>query len=336
MLDTNHGTQEDKMTVRIGIIGTANGHAAVVAGFLNGWSEEAPTIVRAGGYLDPYYHFWQYQRMEEVMATGSPTAAPTTRVTKIWGEDRDLAARIAFACDIPELCQSVDDACVDVDAVMVLSGDPEEQPRQAAGALERGLPTFIDKPLASNVEACKAVFAQARRTGAPVFSGSGLRWSSELQNAKRDFTEGFSEPIEAIYVKVPNRVEQYGIHAVEMANIFLGADVRRVSAIQDDNRCAAILSYATGQTALVEMLNAQIRPSYCVIVYGQRHTKMVHLYDTALGFIGLFDSFLSMVSTRVAPVAEAEVVRLMEIVFAVQDASALSKSVDLPPYGAPL
>ena len=319
------------MTVRIGIIGTANGHAAVVAGFLNGWSEEAPTPVRAGGYLDPYYHFWQYQRTEEAMATGSPRAA-AARVTKIWGEDRDIAERIAFACQIPEVCPSVDDACLDVDAVMVLSGDPDQQPKQAAGALERGLPTFIDKPLASSVEACNAVFALARRTGAPVFSGSGLRWATELQNAKRDFTEGFLEPIEGIYVKVPNRVEQYGIHAVEMANIFLGADVRRVSAIQDHNRCAALLSYGTGQTALIEMLHAQVRPSYCVVLYGQRHTKMVHMYDTALGFIGLFDSFLSMVSTRVAPVDEKEVVRLMEIVFAVQDACALSKPVELAPF----
>ena len=171
------------MTVRIGIIGTANGHAAVVAGFLNGWSEEAPTIVRAGGYLDPYYHFWQYQRMEEVMATGSPTAAPTARVTKIRARTETSRRRIAFACDIPELRQSVDDACVDVDAVMVLSGDPEEQPWQAAGVLS-GLPTFIDKPLASNVEACRAVFAQARRTGAPVFSSSGLRWSSESRTLR--------------------------------------------------------------------------------------------------------------------------------------------------------
>lgn len=310
------------MSIRIGVVGTTNGHAAIVAGFLNGWSENAPTPVRAGGYLDPYYHFWQYQRTEQAMVTGTPHAAGSARVTKIWSAEQDVAEVIASACDISEICSSVADACVDVDAVMVLSGDPDQQPAQAAPALDRGLPTFIDKPLASDVESCRAVFTRARQGGAPLFSGSGLRWSIELQNAKREFTEGFAEPIEAIYVKVPNRVEQYGIHAVEVANIFLGADVRQVSAVHDATRTVALLTYASGQTAVIETLHAQVRPSYCVIIYGQRHTRTVHLYDTALGFLGMFDAFLSMISTGVPPVPETEVVRLMEIVFAVQEACA--------------
>ena len=198
-----------------------------------------------------------------------------------------------------------------------------------APALDRGLPTFIDKPLASDLESCRAVFARARQGGAPLFSGSGLRWSIELQNAKREFTEGFAEPIEAIYVKVPNRVEQYGIHAVEIANIFLGADVRQVSAVHNATRIVALLT-GSGQTAVIETLHAQVRPSYCVIIYGQRHTRTVHLYDTALRFLGMFDAFLSMVNTGVAPVPEAEVVRLMEIVFAVQEATAQTAVIELP------
>ena len=122
-----------------------------------------------------------------------------------------------------------------------------------------------------------------------------------------------------------------GSIAVEIANIFLGADVRQVSAVQDATRAVALLTYASGQTAVIETLHAQVRPSYCVVIYGQRHTRTVHLYDTALPFLGMFEAFLSMISTGVPPVPETEVVRLMEIVFAVQEAAAGTNAVQLPP-----
>jgi predicted dehydrogenase len=320
------------MTVRIGVIGTKNGHAAIIAGYLNGWSESAPTPVRAGGYLDPFYHFWQYQRPEETMESGSPDLGGHARVTKIWSPDSSAARAIAAACDIDEVSATIEDASTDVDAVMVLSGEPEEHPRQAGPALERGLPTFIDKPLGSDIHQCQEMYAQAARGGAPLFSGSGLRWSAELKVAKQEFVSGYGERIEGIYVKVPNRMDQYGIHAVEMANVVLGADVRCVKGFTAGNRATAVLEYGSGQTAVIETLYAQVRPSYCVVVYGQRHTKMYHLYDTSLPFIAMFQDFVKMATEGTVPVPEQEVLRMMTITFAAEQACSGGGDVQLPPY----
>jgi predicted dehydrogenase len=322
------------VAVRVGLIGTKNGHAAIVAGYLNGWSESAPTPERAGGYLDPWYHFWRFQRTEEAMVSGSADLGGIARVTKIWSDDPARAAMIATACSIDDVCSSIEDACTDVDAVMVLSGDPDQHPVQAGPALERRLPTFIDKPLGADISKCRAMFAQAARSGAPLFSASALRWSTEMHLARDEFLTGYGEPIEGVYIKVPNVIEQYGIHAVEMANVLLGADVRTVKGASAGNRSTAILHYGSGQTAVIEALHAQVRPSYCVIVYGQRHTKMHHLYDTGLPFIGLLRAFVKMAEDGTVPVSEPEVLQMMAITFAAEEACKHSVGVELPPYPA--
>ncbi|HUB69395.1 MAG TPA: Gfo/Idh/MocA family oxidoreductase [Acidimicrobiales bacterium] len=321
--------------VKVAIVGTRNGHAVVFGGFLNGWSPEAPTPEQAGGYFDPYYHFYQYQRAEQALASGSPVVAPGARVTKIWSPDEGAARMVARACKIDEVAGSLEAACSGVDAVLVLDGDPVEHERQAAAALDAGLPTFVDKPMATDVNSCLALYERARDSGAPLFSGSGLRWSKELLIARREFDEGFNEKVEAIYVKVPNRPDQYAIHAVEMCNVLLGADVRDVRGHDAGGRAVALLSYGSGQSAVLETLHRQARPSYCVVCYGQRHTRTYHLYDTALPALGLLQGFLDMVRTGTPPVPQQEVLRMMEVTLAVQQACASGGSVQLAPYEAP-
>jgi hypothetical protein len=95
-----------------------------------------------------------------------------------------------------------------------------------------------------------------------------------------------------------------------------------------------MLHYGSGQTAVIEAFHAQVRPSYCVIVYGQRHTKMYHLYDTGLPFIGLLRAFVKMAEDGMVPVSEAEVLQLMTITFAAEEACKQSSGVELPPYPA--
>ena len=320
------------MSLKIGMVGTDNGHAAILAGCVNGWAESAPTPLRAGGYVDPFYHFWQYQRTELALMSGQPTPFGSTRVASIWGSNVEATASIASACSIPHVASSIEELCDNVDAVMVLSGDPDLQPGQAAPSLRRGMPTFIDKPMAATVAACREVYAQANRHGAKLFSGSGLRWSVELHNALREFTDGYQEKIEGLYIKVPNVMAQYGIHAVEIANVFLGADVRSVGGTSAGNRSVLLLEYGTGQSAVIETLYAQVRPSYCINIYGERHTKMIHMYDTALPFFGLLGAFIEMAEDGVVPVAEKEVLRLMEITLAAQSVSAGEGPMTLTPY----
>lgn len=318
--------------MRIAIVGTRNGHAAVFGGFINGWAPDAPTPERAGGYFDPYYHFYQYQRAEQVLLSGSPVALPGVRVSKIWSPDMEAARLVARACLIEGVAPSLEEACAGVDAVLILDGDPVEHAHQAAVALGAGLPTFIDKPMGADLDACRALYARARDNGAPLFSSSGLRWSQELELARREFSDSFHESIEAIYVKVPNRPDQYAIHGVEMANVILGADVREVRGHEANGRAVALLTYGSGQSAIIETLHRQARPSYCVVCYGERHTRLHHMYDTALPALGLLRAFVEMVRTGTPPVAEDEVLRIMEINLALQHACASGMPVALAPY----
>ncbi len=317
------------MTIRVGIIGTDNGHAAIFAGNFNGWSDDVPTPVRAGNYFDPFYHYWQYHRAELTLLSGQPGIVAGATVTRIWSNDPSAASTISTACSIPTVCSTPEQVCEDVDAVMVLSEDPASHPVYARLALERGLPTFVDKPIAPDVAGCEEIYELARRHGAKVFTSSALRWSPELVATRRAIDDVYRDALLSVYVKVPNRLALYGIHAVEMVNGLLGHDVVEVQGVQEGAHQIATLRFASGQIAIIDTFDAQARPSYCFVAYLQRHTLFVDLRELAMAFARLQQAFVDMAAGGDVPVMPEETMTLMRIVYAAQQACETGRVVQV-------
>ncbi len=114
-----------------------------------------------------------------------------------------------------------------IDAVMIESDDGRRHFDAAQMFLKQGVPTFIDKPMTCSLEEAAALAELADKRGAPLYSGSSLRYAPEVV----EITErGLVGGVVGADVITPSRSKiegvagmfHYGIHGVEMLYAFMG------------------------------------------------------------------------------------------------------------------
>lgn len=154
------------------------------------------------------------------------------RVVSIWGEDKDQTREKAKCLSIKKVCESPEQALENVDLAMVIGrfGDSHMLPTKLA--LERGIPTFVDKPFTSSFAEARELVALAERSGTPLLSCSPLRFCSEVkrlialrkEKAKLNHLL-ISGPANCIELGDDSRFGSiffFGIHVVEILHEILG------------------------------------------------------------------------------------------------------------------
>jgi hypothetical protein len=74
------------------------------------------------------------------------------------------------------IAHSVEDACRDVDAVLLCALDGRPRVALMKRLLGFGKPVFMDKPVAASLEDAVEIYRLADAAGVPVFSASAIRW----------------------------------------------------------------------------------------------------------------------------------------------------------------
>jgi len=120
-----------------------------------------------------------------------------------------------------------------IDAVMIESQQGSRHLERARPFLERGMPTFVDKPFANSLRDADEMIALARRHRAPLMTASALRYDPRVQEAlakRAQLGRILSADVwtsAALHPGNPGLLH-YGIHGVEMLYTLLGAGCRRV------------------------------------------------------------------------------------------------------------
>jgi predicted dehydrogenase len=153
---------------------------------------------------------------------------------------------------------SMDQLLKSVDGVMILSVNGNKHLAQALPSLERGLPTYVDKPLTCDLSQAKQLLAAARKANARCYSASSLRFASEVE-AVRAMSSDLGK-LAAIDAFGPGELHSlmeglffYGVHTIEMVDAIWGAGVRRVSAIHLPDRDLLDLDYHDGRYARLRL-----------------------------------------------------------------------------------
>ncbi|MGB0580040.1 MAG: Gfo/Idh/MocA family protein [Limisphaerales bacterium] len=145
---------------------------------------------------------------------------PDCKVVNVWDKDRLWANRLAKACDIPKVCDNPEDCTKGVDAVVIIDDGSGAQSKYAYAALQKGIPTFCDKPLAMTGKAAKEVVAAARKKRAKFMSSSSLRFVPDIVKLRNEIPKlGGVHLAQAI---CGNELVYYGIHALSMVYAVLG------------------------------------------------------------------------------------------------------------------
>jgi scyllo-inositol 2-dehydrogenase (NAD+) len=186
-------------------------------------------------------------RLGRVYARDLATRIPETRLTAVADTAEGLARQIADEFDVPHHFSDpmgVLDA-PDVDAVVVVTPTSTHSTVVVA-ALERGKPTFCEKPPALALEECRAMKSAAVRTSTLLQMGFMRRFDAGYAQAKRLIDAGaIGSPVlfkSSSRDPYPPSVEyadprssggmiiDMGIHDFDLARWFMG-EVGRVSAI---------------------------------------------------------------------------------------------------------
>ncbi len=136
----------------------------------------------------PAYNYMTYYKHIELQI---PRVAGF-KLAKVYDHDRQAARRIAAAFRTkPEVCKTLDEVSTGVDVVFIAneSGDGRDHRHLATPALAKGMPTFVDRPLAATTEDAKAIISLARRKSAPLLSCSHMRMLPHAARFKARFAE---------------------------------------------------------------------------------------------------------------------------------------------------
>ncbi|MGD9497633.1 MAG: Gfo/Idh/MocA family protein, partial [Armatimonadota bacterium] len=156
--------------IRVGMIG-CDLHMLYYGALME---EHDPLVLRDTG-LGQSAFFYMYLHYASPTTMTAPFVGGFD-IAKVWDANRVLAqdAATIFGAVI---CDRFEDCSEDVDLVFIpdCNGDGSGHLELATPGLERGVPTFVDKPLANNLAEASAIVDLAQTTGTPVMSLSMLR-----------------------------------------------------------------------------------------------------------------------------------------------------------------
>ena len=130
---------------------------------------------------------------------------------KTWAKEHD-----AIYCD------TIEEVVKNSDVIIVLGPSfPESHEKFCEIPFKYGKPTYVDKTFAPDRETARRIIDKALASGAPMYSTSALRHSTELKDVPRD-------NIESISMRGPGPLEMYSIHQIEPIVSLMGTDAEAV------------------------------------------------------------------------------------------------------------
>lgn len=141
-----------------------------------------------------------------------------------------------------------------VDAAAIVSRDGNEHLPLAEPFLKAGLPTFVDKPLAADLDVARKIVALARENDAPLFSASAVRYYNEITAWQANRDEFGKVLTGSTWSPASRGLPFYGIHAVEMMSALWGPGAQWVSAFHTDDRHLAWVGYDHGGIYAVHLI----------------------------------------------------------------------------------
>jgi len=215
----------------LGIIGIDSSHAPEFTRRMQALHRAGKTPCRVSAFVDAGDHGW-------------PVAEDVER----WkSETAELGA---------EPVDSIDALLERVEGVLVLAVDGSRHLELALPGLERGLPTYVDKPLTCDVEEAKRLLAVSRERKARCYSASSLRFATEVEALDR---AALGELV-AIDAYGPGELNagapglfHYGVHTIELVDAVWGPGASRVSAIALPDRHLVDIEYRDGRYARLRL-----------------------------------------------------------------------------------
>jgi predicted dehydrogenase len=241
---------------------------------------------------------------------GYTESVANSRIVTVWDEDREAAAKLASVFGIERVANSMEEAAQDVDGVIITDDGTLRHQQRAPFFIERGLPTYIDKPLSDNIAEAEAILSLAARCSTPVMSCSALRFARETEDL-RAAPEQLGQ-IELATSVCAGDLHYYGIHALELAYSILGPGIRSVHNIGEADRNIIKISYHDGRVLML-LVSTKISYLFQLNLYGAQGWQEIVVSDGGAFYANMLRAVVRMCETRQSPVPAAETLEIIKV-----------------------
>lgn len=231
-------------------------------------------------------------------------------VSHVWGADRAVAEELAAAAGIEHVMDSPEEAIGHVDGVIIADDGTMIHQQSAPAFLEAGIPTFVDKPLASDVEEARRIIGLAQKAGTPFFSSSALRFAAELQD-RQALSDQVGEITTVCGVGV-NELFYYGIHPLEAMVTLMGPGIESVLNVGRPGQAIVRLRWKDGRQAVMIVYEEGFAYSLELTVHGTKGHLRIPFDDSAGFYTNMLSAFLNMVETGEPPVRSEETLQIIQ------------------------
>lgn len=233
------------------------------------------------------------------------------KITHIWTDDPEDAKKVAKASLIPNIVEKPEDVIGKVDAVIIGTDKGWEHVWRTAPFIKAGLPVFVDKPLADNVEDLKT-FCRWIKEGAKILSSSSLRYTKEYLPYFASTNELGN--LRYINMTMAKSWERYGIHALEPVYRITGPGYLSVQNTGGENNNIVHLVHENGIDINLAVIYDSAGSDLKLV--GTKDSVSVPMKDSYYAFHKQLDEFVEYLETGVRPYPFEETVEMMEIIIA--------------------
>mgnify|MGYP002352365334 CR=1 FL=1 len=254
--------------IRIGIVGMSPGNAHPYS-----WS----SIIN--GYFDA----------EEITKVGYPAVAAYleankdtigiagAKVTCVWTQDRAISESIAKTSGIEYIAGCLEEIANQVDAVILSRDDPETHVAMAKPFIDKGIPIFIDKPLAITMEDFQ-YFSDENAKEKLIMSCSSMRYANEARIVKQELAS--LGKIELVNATGKKDWIKYGVHLMEAVFSFLD-DPQPIS-VKHTGKAGKDIVVIEFENSLVVTLHVfmDISSTFQISVFGQNGWRLIDIKNS--------------------------------------------------------
>ena len=271
--------KKDKI-INIGIIGISpgNGHPYSWSAIINGFNKD---------YIDscPYPIIIDYLKKNNPPSENFQNI----KVTHIWTQDINISKNIALIANIPNIVNHYNDLIGNVDAVLLARDDFENHLVMSKEFLKSGMPIFIDKPIATDLETLNDIYKYEKYSG-QIFSCSAMRNSNRIRELKKNLND-FGE-IKKVISSVGNNWSQYSIHIIEPALYLftLFRDYKIISKVIENDKCSVTIKWENGPE-ITFITNSRKQGKSTIEIHGTKKTEKIVFDEYYSAFENTLDLF---------------------------------------------
>ncbi len=279
-------------------------------------------MIRIGIVGSDNSHALAYSRLANV----DRVLGDRCRVVALWGDDPDRTRAVARDGQIPTVHDDPEGFVDAVDLALVVDRHGDLHAGHALPFLSRGIPVYVDKPLAIRIDDGERILAAARRSGCPVTSFSALRFGPAT-DALADDLERIGAVRAAHFAGPCDFESQYGgpffyaTHVAEVALRVIGEDVESLIARRHGKTVAVQVDWTGGAIATFSYLGDAAYHFHATL-FGTEGMTAREILGGDGAYTEALRKLVDMAETGVPPLTDSQLLRPIRVVHAIQQSLA--------------